>query len=193
MYTPHSLKKPARFDTSKIPKLVDLFANTVPAGEFTPAKIQQVLLVYRIRPQAAVDRAVDFVRQKLPDRYREPSFAVTDPKYPQPSHLLIQGFNGNEGIRGTAEEPETDGKTALWVHVSHKRRHQRRAGELSKLQGIVKTVPNDISAKGIASETFLFLPDEGHLVFGCAESIWLDALDATWPAVGKGESNVVVW
>lgn len=150
MYTPHSLDKPARFDTSKAPELADLFANIVPADKFTPAEIQQFLLFHRIRPQAAVDGAINFVRQKLPDEFRDPSFALVKPRFSEQTHLLVQKMQDDVAAEGTSESPQAEENPAPWVPVTHKRRRKRRAGETAQ------AALQDISPKGTSSGAFLF-------------------------------------
>jgi chaperone BCS1 len=156
MYTPHSRDKPARFDTSNVPELANLFASIVPADKFTPAEIQQFLLFHRIRPQAAVDGAINFVRQKLPDEFRDPSFALVKPKFSQQTHLLVQNMQDDIAVEGTSESAQEEENTAPWISVTRKRRRNRRFGETAKAALQAEAALHGICPKGPSSGAFLF-------------------------------------
>lgn len=58
-------KEPTKFDAALVPDLAEKFADLVPAGTFSPAQIQEYLLQYRTRPEAAVANAKAMVAAEL--------------------------------------------------------------------------------------------------------------------------------
>ena len=64
MYTPYGVNKPSKFDSNAVSLLADEFTQLVPADTFSPAELQQHLLLHRNRPQEAVDRVSDILERK---------------------------------------------------------------------------------------------------------------------------------
>ena len=55
MYTPFRSNKNTSYDGEKLWMQAEHFADLVPAGAFSPAQIQQYILLHRVRPQDALD------------------------------------------------------------------------------------------------------------------------------------------
>jgi chaperone BCS1 len=64
MYTPYRIDKAQKFDVTTLSDLADKFAGIIPAGVFSPAELQQHILLHRVRPQEAVKTAKELVERR---------------------------------------------------------------------------------------------------------------------------------
>lgn len=70
MYTWHRSDRPTKYDTTSIPNLADTFAEVVPEHTFSPAELQQHLLIYRVRPQEAVKNVSELMERRKSSEHK---------------------------------------------------------------------------------------------------------------------------
>jgi hypothetical protein len=69
MYTPYDDDTPAEYDISTLPALADHFSGIAPAGVFSPAEIQQHLLIHTRDPNDAIARVSEMMERKEKSNY----------------------------------------------------------------------------------------------------------------------------
>ncbi|KAK5191673.1 hypothetical protein LTR99_008600 [Exophiala xenobiotica] len=69
MYTPYDSDTTAEYDISTLPALADHFSEIAPAGVFSPAEIQQHLLIHTRDPNDAIARVSEMIERKKKSNY----------------------------------------------------------------------------------------------------------------------------
>ncbi|KAJ9607416.1 hypothetical protein H2200_008489 [Cladophialophora chaetospira] len=64
IYTHRRVDKPAKYDPEILSQMADSFADVVPAATFSPAELQQHLLLHRVDPEGAIEHALELVERK---------------------------------------------------------------------------------------------------------------------------------
>lgn len=138
MYTPYSPDKPVRFDPASVPALADTFAAIVPAAAFSPAEIQQHLLMYRVRPDIAVSRAPEMVERQSRVNFQAPKSEVrangnleTKPEVKVGGNLETNGWK-------VVERKKHNNKADVIKTVPHpsaSKQEEARAAQLARIKG----------------------------------------------------------
>lgn len=79
MYTRHRPDKPDKYDSETLASMANSFADVIPEFTFSPAELQQHLLIHRAEPETAIERALEMVERKQRSNFKAAMLADPNP------------------------------------------------------------------------------------------------------------------